>query len=61
VGDSPFDLRAGRAAGTRTAAVCWGACTRDALVAESPDYVLERLEELLDPDAARSTVGSPAA
>jgi pyrophosphatase PpaX len=61
VGDSPFDLRAGRAAGTRTAAVCWGACTRDTLIAESPDYVLERLEELLDPDAARSTAGSPAA
>lgn len=58
VGDSPFDLRAGRAAGTRTAAVCWGACTRDTLVAESPDYVLERLEELLDSEVARSTAGS---
>lgn len=48
VGDSPFDLRAGRSAGTLTAAVCWGACTRDTLVAESPDYVLESLEDLLD-------------
>ena len=48
VGDSPFDLRAGRAAGTLTAAVCWGACSRDTLSAERPDYVLERLEELLD-------------
>jgi pyrophosphatase PpaX len=60
VGDSPFDLRAGRAAGTRTAAVCWGACTRDTLVAESPDYVLERLDDLLDPEAARSTAGASA-
>jgi pyrophosphatase PpaX len=48
VGDSPFDVRAGKAAGTRTAAVCWGACTRDTLARERPDYVLERLEELLD-------------
>jgi pyrophosphatase PpaX len=46
VGDSPFDLRAGRAAGTRTAAVCWGGCTRATLQAERPDYVLERWEEL---------------
>jgi pyrophosphatase PpaX len=53
VGDSPFDLRAGRAAGTLTAAVCWGACTRDTLVAESPDYVLEHLMELLGSDAVR--------
>lgn len=58
VGDSPFDLRAGRAAGTRTAAVCWGACTRAALVAESPDYVLERLEELLDLTPIGGPVGS---
>jgi pyrophosphatase PpaX len=49
VGDSPFDLRAGRAAGTRTAAVCWGACSRAILVAEAPDYVLERFEDLLEP------------
>ncbi|MGE0160914.1 MAG: HAD-IA family hydrolase [Gemmatimonadales bacterium] len=48
VGDSPFDLRAGRAAGTRTAAVCWGACGRETLAAEAPDYLLERVEELLE-------------
>jgi pyrophosphatase PpaX len=60
VGDSPFDLRAGRSAGTRTAAVCWGACTRETLVAESPDYVMERLEELLDSRASHSIAGPPA-
>jgi len=49
VGDSPFDLRAGRAAGTRTAAVSWGAFERAALEAERPDYFLESLEELLAP------------
>jgi pyrophosphatase PpaX len=48
VGDSPFDLRAGRSAGTRTVAVCWGACTRETLAAESPDVVLESLLDLLD-------------
>jgi pyrophosphatase PpaX len=47
VGDSPFDLKAGRAAGTRTAAVSWGAFERDALEAERPDYFLDALEELL--------------
>ena len=49
VGDSPFDLRAGRAAGTRTAAVGWGAFQRPALEAEGPDYFLETLEQLLAP------------
>jgi pyrophosphatase PpaX len=48
VGDSPFDLRAGRAAGTRTAAVCWGACSREMLLAETPDYVLDRFPDLLE-------------
>jgi pyrophosphatase PpaX len=51
VGDSPYDLRAGRAAGTRTAAVCWGACSRETLLAETPDYVLDRFADLLDPAA----------
>lgn len=47
VGDSPFDLRAGRAAGTRTAAVSWGPFARSLLDAERPDYFLESLNELL--------------
>ena len=47
VGDSPFDLRAGRAAGTRTAAVGWGAFERASLEAERPDYFLETLDQLL--------------
>lgn len=48
VGDSPFDLRAGRAAGTRTAAAPWGAFARPALEAERPDYFLEALTDVLD-------------
>jgi pyrophosphatase PpaX len=47
VGDSPFDLRAGRAAGTRTAAAPWGACGRESLAAEAPDYVLDELADVL--------------
>ncbi|MEQ1855052.1 MAG: HAD-IA family hydrolase [Longimicrobiales bacterium] len=48
VGDSPFDLRAGRAAGTRTAAAPWGAFDRAALEVEAPDYVLRGLGDVLE-------------
>ena len=54
VGDSTHDLRAGRAAGTRTAAVGWGPIDRRVLEAEVPDFFLHRMEEVLDvrpPDA----------
>ncbi|MCH2459441.1 MAG: HAD-IA family hydrolase [Gemmatimonadetes bacterium] len=47
VGDSPFDLQAGRAAGTRTAGVSWGPFERRTLEAEHPDYFLETFEDLL--------------
>ncbi len=47
VGDAPVDLRAGRAAGTRTAAVAWGPHERPVLEAEAPDYFLEELDDLL--------------
>lgn len=48
VGDSPYDLRAGRSAGTRTAAASWGAFARAALEAERPDYFLEQLGDVLE-------------
>jgi pyrophosphatase PpaX len=47
VGDSPFDLRAGRAAGIRTAAVGWGPLDRRVLRAEGPDFFLDRMEDVL--------------
>ena len=47
VGDAPVDLRAGRAAGTRTAAVGWGPHRRSVWEAERPDYFLERLTDVL--------------
>jgi len=47
VGDSPFDLRAGRAAGTRTAAALWGPFGHDVLEAEAADYYLSSPMEVL--------------
>jgi len=46
VGDSIYDLRAGQAAGTRTAAVTWGFGKLPDLLACSPDLVLRRPEEI---------------
>jgi pyrophosphatase PpaX len=47
VGDSVHDMRSGRAAGVRTAAVLWGPFGRSQLEDAEPDYWLERPEELL--------------
>lgn len=48
VGDSPWDIRAGRAAGTRTAGVTWGPYARTVLEAEGPDFLVGRAGELLE-------------
>ena len=47
LGDSPFDMIGGRAAGVVTAAALWGAYDRDALLAQKPDVVLEQPSDLL--------------
>jgi pyrophosphatase PpaX len=47
VGDSPWDMAAGRAAGTATAAAVWGAFPREVLEAEHPDFLLWSVEEVL--------------
>ncbi len=47
VGDAVFDIQAGKAAGTRTAGVAWGAGTVRDLSAAGPDYLLNSMEELL--------------
>jgi pyrophosphatase PpaX len=48
VGDAPFDVRAGRAAGTATAAAMWGtAFALAALRAERPDRELATPQEAL--------------
>jgi pyrophosphatase PpaX len=46
VGDSPYDLVAGRAAGVATAAVAWGPFSRADLEAESPDYWVDDAAQL---------------
>lgn len=48
IGDAPFDIRAGKAAGLRTIAVTWGFFSRDALAAEEPDLIADSPAELLD-------------
>ena len=48
VGDSPHDMVSGREAGTRTAAALWGPFPREMLLAERPDYLIERQEDVLD-------------
>jgi len=48
VGDSPFDMRAARAAGMRAIAVTWGRIhDRTRLEAEAPDAIVDTAEELL--------------
>ena len=47
VGDSVHDMRSGRAAGVRTAAALWGPFDQPHLAPATPDYWLERPEDLL--------------
>jgi pyrophosphatase PpaX len=47
VGDSIHDMRSGRAAGVRTAAVLWGPFGRSHLEGAQPDYWLEKPDDLL--------------
>lgn len=47
VGDSPFDLASARAAGVKTAAVRWTEVAWTSLLAEKPDYILNKIDDLL--------------
>jgi pyrophosphatase PpaX len=47
LGDAPWDIRCGRAAGAATAAVLWGAGSRDELAAERPDLIFEHPRAVL--------------
>jgi phosphoglycolate phosphatase len=46
VGDSRVDIRAGRAAGTKTVGVLTGADSYDVLLAEGADAILESVGDL---------------
>jgi phosphoglycolate phosphatase len=47
VGDTPADILAGKAAGTRTCAVTYGIGRREALLQCAPDYLIDTFAELL--------------
>ena len=47
VGDAPFDIQAGKAAGTRTVAALWGMFPAAVLRAEAPDYECASFEDLV--------------
>ena len=55
VGDSPHDVRAGRLAGTKTAAVGWGPIDRQVLEAEQPDFFFNDLQDVLAVTPPRSS------
>jgi HAD superfamily hydrolase (TIGR01509 family) len=48
VGDTPADILAGKAAGTKTCAVTYGFGTREALLQCAPDCVIESFGELVE-------------
>lgn len=48
IGDSPFDILAGQAAGTATVAVGWGMFAPVRLKELEPDYYFEKPDEILD-------------
>ena len=47
VGDSPYDIQAGRAAGVHTVGVTWGAFTGDTLIDAGADVILQHPPELV--------------
>jgi pyrophosphatase PpaX len=47
VGDSPYDLQAGRAAGVRTGAALWGPHSAAVLRKEQPDHMFKSLRDVV--------------
>jgi pyrophosphatase PpaX len=47
IGDSPYDIQAGRAAGMATAAVTWGVFSRKELEGAGPDHVVQQPGDLV--------------
>jgi pyrophosphatase PpaX len=46
IGDSVYDMRAGRDAGVRRCAVTWGAASKQDLMAEAPDLICDNQSDL---------------
>jgi pyrophosphatase PpaX len=47
VGDSPYDIMAGKAAGTATCGVSWSLRGKEGLIEYQPDYLIDDMKELL--------------
>lgn len=56
VGDAPFDIQAGVAAGVTTVGALWGFFTRDVLAAAGADFCLDTISELPELVERRSTM-----
>jgi phosphoglycolate phosphatase len=52
IGDETRDIEAARAVGIACGAVCWGYAAPEALRAHKPDFVFERMEEIVGAVAA---------
>ncbi len=48
VGDSPYDIIAGKKAGCKTIAVLTGHYNRERIAQEKPDYIIKELKEILE-------------
>jgi phosphoglycolate phosphatase len=48
IGDETRDIEAARAVGIACGAVCWGYAAPEALRAQRPDFVFERMEEIVE-------------
>ena len=59
VGDSPFDMAAGRTAGMVTAAATWGPHDEESLARQTPDFMLRQPDELLGIVAGRASDRTP--
>ena len=46
IGDSPYDIQCGHAAGCKTAAVSYSAYDMEKLLATNPDYIIDTIREL---------------
>ena len=55
VGDSQFDIMAGKSAGTYTAGVAWSIKGKEFLASYQPDFMLHHMSELLDVVGVKTT------
>lgn len=46
VGDSDYEIEVGRAAGIKSAGVCWGAYTEERLIEAQPDFIFRNIDDL---------------